>query len=100
VSLARAALDLAAVLADPGRGSVDSLTSRRLEGEMVQSERVAVHRLRPRLGSSLAKAQRAVPIRAPEIVDRLPALALLFDHADPTERPQQAAIEREASLGR
>src|SRR5215204_2836663 len=93
----RAALDLHLVGAQPLGALVDRAARRRLEGDVMQADAVAVvwavaGRRR------LPQAERAA--RGAEVVDRLAALALDLAEAVPPERAQQLAVERQAALDR
>src|SRR5205085_9308208 len=96
VVLLRAALDLGAPGAEPLGPLVDDAARVRLEGEVVETDRVAVVRraLRLRLPQPDRGAGPA------EVPDRLAPLAL--DLADPVkaERREQVAVEGQAALDR
>src|SRR5262245_5426218 len=93
----RSALDLCAGVAEPVGPLVDGGARRRLDRDVMKSDRVTVVRgARGRLRLAQADRRR----RPPEVVDRLAALAL--DLADPVvaERREQVAVERQAALDR
>jgi hypothetical protein len=95
--LAGLARDLCALVSEPASRLIDGLAIWRFEGEVMESDGVSIDRL---IGwrLPLPEAERAVQIRAPEIVDRLATFTLLLDNADPSQWAEQTAIEGQASV--
>ena len=98
VVLAWAALDLGADVAGPVGDLLDRLPARRREGEVVQSDRVAVGSVETRV--ALAQPDRPVGEVAAEVNDPLPLLADDAADVDVTERAQQSFVEGQAALQR
>ena len=91
----RVALDLGSVRAQPVGALVDDAARDRFEGEMVETDRIAVVRAR-----RLRLAQADLRLVADQVPDRLAALALDLADPVPAERTEELAVERQAPLDR
>src|SRR5579862_2092117 len=92
----RLALEHGVRAAQPLGALVDDGARRRLEGEVVEADGVAVDLVAARL--RLAQADRR--LAAAQVPDRLAALALDLADPVPAERPEQLAVEGQAALDR
>jgi hypothetical protein len=92
-----AALDLGVVGTEPFRPLVDGRPRRDLEGDVVETDAVAVVLTFAR-GGGLAQAEGAV--RAVQVVDRLAPFAFDLAVTVPAERAEQLTVEGQAPLDR